>query len=157
MIFYLLTFFVFSQLPLEADIRVTSNHLPSFDKISTYPPFARKQYLDHLVRLINKKEYDFLDEILLMPGKKLQKHCFSGIYGEKSLIKSPHKTTRRACKQDIEMASIFFVNTENKHLWEKFRIKIGLLCMKSKKCRKFLKKQQNLQKMFFSGLNWGRK
>ena len=91
MIFCLFTFFVFSDFSSGTEIRSVPKQLPAFDEMSEQPSSARKQYLKHLVRLINEKEYGFLDEIILTPGKRQQKHCFSGIYGDghslKNLIK----------------------------------------------------------------------
>ena len=147
-IFYLFTSIVFSHFSLATETKIIFNHLPSFDEMFMQPSSVRKEYLNELVKLINKKEYDFLDDILLVSGKKMEKHCFSGIYGKGSNIKNPYKVNRRACKQDMNLALVFFMDPKNRYSWERFRLKVGLMCLESKKCQKFLKKQQNFKKSF---------
>ena len=144
---FFLVFLLLGEHPLEGS--PTSHQLPTFEEMSSQSSSDRKQYLNQLAKLINNKEYDFLDEIILTPGKKPEKHCFLGIYGMKSFIKSPHKNSRKDCRQNLKLAGSFFLDMNNKHLWEKFRIKLAILCLDLKKCQNFLKKQQKIRKRFF--------
>lgn len=119
--------------------------LPSFRQLSEVAPETRKQYLEKLHLLIKKESFSFFDEIVISTNKKFYRKCFDGLYGNQSWTRDSHLRDRKACKQNIDQASLFFANPENRIYWQRFAVKMRLVCFKSKSCDQFLSQHKKIE------------
>lgn len=111
------------------------HNLPSFDDIAAVSSQQRQIYLAQLSKEIKKSQNDFLEKVIYTTTTRKVKTCFAGVFGNRSNAKLAN--TRKACPQDLQSASTFFGNPENKQKWTLFRIKIGIRCLSSVPCRAF--------------------
>lgn len=117
--------------------------IPTFSELSTASSQSRKEYLSAFVKTGNNKHYDFFDKIILTRRTKTKNRCFSGLYGKGASITLLQN--RKDCLQNLSLASMFFMDTKNRVLWDTFRIKIALLCVRSQACRHFMQQHNKLK------------
>lgn len=136
-------FFSLSATAKTVEIKSTIKSIPTFQELASASPKSRKKYLSGLVKVVNHKDFKFLDKLLVSTNKKYQKKCFYGIYGSNKW--SSYKRNRKSCKQNLNSASAFFVDPKNESVWEILRLGINLTCLKSSACKRFLTSQNKIK------------